>query len=174
MKPLLQVHLTAGYPGRAEVLRDVTFELGEGEILGLMGESGSGKSTLALALLRLLEHKGGAVRGRVMFENRDLQVLSSGDMRRIRGKEIALVLQSAVSSLNPALRIGTQLLEAWKAHNPGSGTDWKRRVLEIFERVSLPTDENFLSRYPRPECRPSPAGSDRDVRVARPTVADHR
>ena len=149
MKPLLQVHLTAGYPGRTQVLRDVIFELGEGEILGLMGESGSGKSTLALALLRLLEHKGGAVQGRVIFENRDLQLLSSAEMRRIRGKEIALVLQSAVSSLNPALRIGTQLGEAWKAHHPGSGPDWKQRVLEIFERVSLPTDDKFLSRYPR-------------------------
>ncbi len=89
------------------------------------------------------------MRGRVIFEKRDLHLLSSAEMRRIRGKEIALVLQSAVSSLNPALRIGIQLVEAWKAHQPGSGTDWKRRVLEIFERVSLPTDEKFLSRYPR-------------------------
>ncbi len=149
MNPLLQVHLTAGYPGRRGVLRDVIFDIGEGEILGLMGESGSGKSTLALALLRLLEHKGGTAQGHVIFENRDLQLLNAREMRLIRGKGIALVLQSAVSSLNPALRIGTQLAEAWKAHRSGSAMQGKRRVIEIFEKVSLPADEKFLNRYPR-------------------------
>jgi ABC-type glutathione transport system ATPase component len=149
MNPLLQVHLTAGYPGRAEVLRDVIFDIAEGEILGLMGESGSGKSTLALALLRLLDYKGGTAQGHVIFEHRDLQLLNAREMRSIRGKAIALVLQSAVSSLNPALRIGTQLAEAWQAHSSGSAIHWKRRVIEIFEKVSLPTDDKFLNRYPR-------------------------
>ena len=149
MNPILQVHLTAGYPGRPAVLREVIFDLGEGEILGLMGESGAGKSTLALALLRLLEHKGGSAEGSVIFEDRDLQLLNPREMRQIRGKKIALVLQSAVSSLNPALRIGTQLAEAWKAHRSGSTQEWKRRALEIFEKVSLPTDDRFLRRYPR-------------------------
>ncbi|MGI8744332.1 MAG: ABC transporter ATP-binding protein [Bryobacteraceae bacterium] len=149
MRPLLQVRLSAEYPGRPGVLRDVIFEMAQGEILGLMGESGSGKSTLALALLRLLEYKGGTACGQVIFANRDLQLLNAREMRRIRGKEIALVLQSAVASLNPALRIGTQLAEAWRAHHGGSALEWKRRALEIFERVSLPADENFLSRYPR-------------------------
>lgn len=149
MKPLLQVRLSADYPGRPGVLREVIFEIGEGEILGLMGESGSGKSTLALALLRLLEYRGGTSRGQTIFNNCDLQLLSAGEMRRIRGKEIALVLQSAVASLNPALRIGTQLAEAWKAHRQGSALEGKRRTIEIFEKVSLPADEKFLSRYPR-------------------------
>lgn len=149
MKPLLQVRLSAGYPGKPDVLRDVMFQIGEGEILGLMGESGSGKSTLALALLRLLEYKGGTTSGQAIFDDRDLQLLNARQMRRIRGKEIALVLQSAVASLNPALRIGTQLAEAWKAHHQGPVLEWKRRTLEIFERVSLPTDEKFLNRYPR-------------------------
>lgn len=149
MRPLLQVRLSAGYPGRPGVLRDVMFEIGEGEILGLMGESGSGKSTLALALLRLLEYKGGTSHGHAIFDNRDLQLLSGREMRRIRGKEIALVLQSAIASLNPALRIGTQLSEAWNAHQQGSALEGKRRAFEIFERVSLPADESFMSRYPR-------------------------
>jgi ABC-type dipeptide/oligopeptide/nickel transport system ATPase component len=75
-------------------------------------------------------------------------------MRQIRGRDIALVLQSPLASLNPALRIGTQMAEAWRAHHPESKlwTDsklWKPRALELFERVSLPAEESFLDRYPR-------------------------
>jgi ABC-type glutathione transport system ATPase component len=149
MNPLLRIRLSAGYPGKPGVLREVTLAIEEGEMMGLMGESGSGKSTLALALLRLLEYKGGTVHGELVFRDRDLLLLSAREMRRIRGKEIALVLQSAVASLNPALRIGTQLAEAWKAHQSTSGGEWKNRALETFERVSLPADEASLNRYPR-------------------------
>jgi ABC-type dipeptide/oligopeptide/nickel transport system ATPase component len=71
-------------------------------------------------------------------------------MRQIRGRDIALVLQSPLSSLNPALRIGTQIEEAWRAHVSGAKSkEWKARALELFERVSLPSDESFLRRYPR-------------------------
>ena len=112
-----------------------------------MGESGSGKSTLALAILRLLDHKGGTVRGEVIFGGRHLESLTVRQMRLIRGKEIGLVLQSAVSSLNPALRIRTQFAEAWKAHQ--SAGEWHKNVLDIFERVRLPADEEFLRLYPR-------------------------
>ena len=84
-----------------------------------------------------------------VLRDRDLQLLSAREMRHIRGKEIALILQSAVASLNPALRIGTQLAEAWKAHQSKSGGAWRGRALEIFERVSLPADEAFLNRFVR-------------------------
>ena len=71
-------------------------------------------------------------------------------MRRIRGRDIALVLQSPLASLNPALRIGTQMAEAWRAHQSGAEAKlWKARALELFERVSLPAEESFLDRYPR-------------------------
>ena len=72
MTPLLKARLTVDYPNKPGVLRDVELEIGEGEILGLVGESGSGKSTIALALLRLLDHKGGTVRGEILFAGRDL------------------------------------------------------------------------------------------------------
>jgi ABC-type dipeptide/oligopeptide/nickel transport system ATPase component len=150
---LLQARLSVDYPNKPGVLREVRLELGEGEILGLVGESGSGKSTIALALLRLLEHKGASITGEILFDGRNLLQLSPGEMRRIRGRDIALVLQSPLASLNPALRIGTQIAEAWRAHNSGAEHAWskegKSRALALFDRVSLPAEEGFLDRYPR-------------------------
>ena len=121
--------MSVDYPNKPGVLRDVRIEVGEGEILGLVGESGSGKSTIALALLRLLEHKGASIAGEILFAGRDLLRLRASEMRQIRGREIALVLQSPLASLNPALRIGTQMAEAWRAHsarkqNNGRGGRW--------------------------------------------------
>jgi ABC-type glutathione transport system ATPase component len=149
MKTLLTTRLTVDYPNKPGVLRDVELEIGEGEILGLVGESGSGKSTIALALLRLLDHKGGKLHGEVLFDGRDLVKLRPSEMRQIRGREIALVLQSPLSSLNPVLRIGTQIAEAWRAHNPDAPKQWKERALQLFELVNLPAEEGFLNRYPR-------------------------
>jgi ABC-type dipeptide/oligopeptide/nickel transport system ATPase component len=152
---LLQARLSVDYPNKPGVLREVRLELGEGEILGLVGESGSGKSTIALALLRLLEHKGASITGEILFDGRNLLQLSPGEMRRIRGRDIALVLQSPLASLNPALRIGTQIAEAWRAHNSGAAAkqawskEGKSRALALFDRVSLPAEEGFLDRYPR-------------------------
>jgi peptide/nickel transport system ATP-binding protein len=144
---LLSVSLTVDYPGKRGVLRNASFQMKQGEILGLVGTSGSGKSTLALSLLRLLNFKGGSISGQVCFAGRDLLRLSEREMRAIRGREIGLVLQSPISSLNPALRIGWQMREAWKAHAQSSN-NWKRPVLAAFESVSLPAEEEFLRRYP--------------------------
>jgi len=150
MTPLLQARISVDYPNKPGVLRDVRLDIAEGEILGLVGESGSGKSTISLALLRLLEHKGASIQGEILFSGWDLLRLRSSEMRRIRGRDIALVLQSPLASLNPALRIGTQMAEAWRAHKSGAEAKlWKARALELFERVSLPAEESFLDRYPR-------------------------
>jgi ABC-type dipeptide/oligopeptide/nickel transport system ATPase component len=138
------------YPNKPGVLREVRLKVSEGEMVGLVGESGSGKSTIALALMRLLEHKGAAIHGEILFNGRDLLQLRPKEMRQIRGREIALVLQSPLASLNPALRISTQMAEAWRAHASGAASkQWKDQALELFERVSLPAEESFLSRYPR-------------------------
>jgi ABC-type dipeptide/oligopeptide/nickel transport system ATPase component len=148
MNSLLSVSISVDYANKPGVLRGVEFEIGEGEILGLVGESGSGKSTVALALLRLLDHKGGVLTGKILFDGQDLASLSQREMRRLRGREIALILQSPLASLNPAMRIGSQLAEAWRAHSPDKN-QWKQRALELFDLVSLPTDAGFLDRYPR-------------------------
>ncbi len=117
-------------------------------MLGLIGQSGSGKSTLALSILRLLELKGGTAKGSIQFQGRDLLQLKEREMRDLRGREIGLVLQSPLSSLNPALRIGTQLLEAWNAHASGSKHEGIRRIAEALSSVALPNDEEFLRRFP--------------------------
>jgi len=148
MNTLLQARISVDYANKPGVLRDVELEIQQGEILGLVGESGSGKSTIALALLRLLDHKGGSIRGEIRFNGRDLLTLRPRQMRAIRGRDISLVLQSPLASLNPALRIGSQMAETWRAHAP-QPDNWKEQALELFERVSLPADEAFLNRYPR-------------------------
>jgi peptide/nickel transport system ATP-binding protein len=145
---LLSVSITAGYGG-ASVLRNVSLELRRGEILGLVGQSGCGKSTLALAILRLLYLKRGWVEGRVHFNGRELTSLSSQEMQMLRGREISLVLQSPMSALNPALRIRTQLEEAWHAHRRKSTrAERDNTIRDTLQHVSLPADPEFLCRFP--------------------------
>ncbi len=148
--PLLTMRLTAGYPGRPKVLQDAALEIAPGEIVGLVGESGSGKSTIALAILRLLEFKGGTASGEVRLGGENLLELPDKAMRRVRGRDIGLVLQSPVSSLNPAMRIGDQIYESWRAHRSEYSREFTPRdALELLEKASLRVDEAFLRRYPR-------------------------
>jgi ABC-type dipeptide/oligopeptide/nickel transport system ATPase component len=148
-QPLLEVHVSVDYPGRPGVLRNVSLEIAPGEIVGLAGQSGSGKSTLALAALQLLGSRKAAVSGEILFRGRDLLSLKESEMRRVRGREIGLVLQSPLAALNPALQIGTQLRESWLAHADGRKAQWDEYVRELLDSVSLPSDEAFLQRYPR-------------------------
>jgi peptide/nickel transport system ATP-binding protein len=147
-QPLLSLRLSVDYPGKPEVLRELSLDLGRQEILGLVGQSGCGKSTLALAILRLLYLKGGRAQGSMHFNGRDLMSLSEREVRSLRGKEIGLILQSPMSSLNPALRIGTQLEEAWTVHRRGSREECRLALGEALQNVSLPEEQDFLRRHP--------------------------
>jgi ABC-type glutathione transport system ATPase component len=111
-EPLLQLRLSAGYGGKPDVLRNVSFELAEGEMLGLVGRSGEGKSTIALAILGLLGLKGGRSDGQILYRGENLLQLKQHRMRELRGKAIGLVPQSPLSALNPNLRLGAQFGEA--------------------------------------------------------------
>lgn len=149
---LLSIALeSVDYPGHPGVLRDVRLEIDTAEAVALIGQSGSGKSTLSLAILRLLDWKRGKVQGRILWKGRDLLQLSEREMRAIRGKEIALVLQGASSALNPMLRVETQFHEAWCAHASRGG--WKseglQKTRQLLAEVDLPADPAFLRRYPR-------------------------
>lgn len=140
---LLDLRISVDY-GKKRVLNEVALDLAHGEILGLVGRSGEGKSTIALSILGLLGYKGGRCSGEILFQGRDLLKLPTKDMRRLRGKEIALVPQSPLAALNPNMKLGAQLEEAWRAHEHGK-PDWKH----LLESVSLPPEESFLRQYPR-------------------------
>jgi len=144
--PLLSLRLSVDYRNKPGVLRDVSLEIQPGEILGLVGQSGSGKSTLSLAILRLLHLKGGTARGNLLFKGEDLFAKSESQMRSLRGREISIVLQSPLSSLNPALRIGSQLTEAWRAHATGTREQCAAAMSNALSSVSLPNDTEFLRR----------------------------
>jgi ABC-type dipeptide/oligopeptide/nickel transport system ATPase component len=145
---LLSAHLWLSYRNKPPVLRDVDLDIRRGEALGLVGQSGSGKSTLALAILGLLDKKQIHVEGTVGFDGSDLLRVSEPDMRALRGRKLALVLQSPLSSLNPALKIRTQLKEAWRAHASGSKSECLAAIRAALESVSLPSSDEFLRKYP--------------------------
>ncbi len=144
----LSARLSVRYGDKPAVLRDVELDLRRGEVLGLIGQSGSGKSTLAMAILGLLDRKRARAEGSIDCNGSDLLKLREKEFRSRRGRELALVLQSPLSSLNPALKIRTQLKEAWRAHASGSTVDCDRAIRSALESVSLPSTDDFLRKYP--------------------------
>jgi peptide/nickel transport system ATP-binding protein len=144
---LLSAQFSVSYAGKP-VLRDVQLEIRRGEVLGLIGQSGSGKSTLAMAILGLLDVKRARVEGVIRFQECDLLQLRERELRGRRGRVLALVLQSPLSSLNPALKVRTQLKEAWRAHASGPSADCERAIRAALESVSLPSGDEFLRKYP--------------------------
>jgi ABC-type glutathione transport system ATPase component len=143
----LSAHLSVRYSDKPPVLSDVEVEIHRGEVLGLIGQSGSGKSTLAMAILGLLERKQAHVEGSIECDGSDLLKLGERDFRSWRGRKLALVLQSPLSSLNPALKIRTQLKEAWRAHASGSASECNTAIRSALESVSLPSSDEFLRKY---------------------------
>jgi peptide/nickel transport system ATP-binding protein len=145
---LLSARISVQYGDKPAVLRDIGMEIQAGEVVGLIGQSGSGKSTLALSILGLLDRSKARVQGSILFEGADLLSLREAELRNLRGQKIALVLQSPLSSLNPALKIRTQLREAWRAHASGSSSDCGHAIRNALQSVSLPTDDEFIRKYP--------------------------
>ena len=145
---LLSARLSVRYAGKQPVLRDVEIEIQGGEVLGLVGQSGSGNSTLAMAILGLLDKKRAQAEGTIRFQDSDLLQLSERELRALRGRAVSLVLQSPLASLNPALKIRTQLKEAWRAHASGTALDCANAIRTSLQSVSLPADDEFQRKYP--------------------------
>jgi oligopeptide/dipeptide ABC transporter ATP-binding protein len=153
MTPLLEVRdLTVGFPTRDGVARavdSVSFAIEPGETLAVVGESGSGKTVTALSLLRLLPD--GALVGetsRIRFEGADVLRLDNESLRRIRGARMAMVFQEPMTSLNPVLSIGTQLVETVEAHQSVGRRAARDRAAEILALVGLPDPRRVLEQYP--------------------------
>lgn len=148
MKELLRIdHLTAGYGGDA-VIEDISIRLHTGEVLGIVGESGSGKSTLLRAIAQIRGLSTEIQAGTVSFDTKNLAILSEGERRRLRGEEIAMVFQYAGASLNPTRQIGTQLVEAMRAHTNLSREEIDARAAEVFGSMGFADVHRILSAYP--------------------------
>jgi len=134
--------------GTAHAVDGVSFRIGHGETLGLVGESGCGKSVTALSIMRLVAHPGRIVRGRVLYGGRDLASISRRDMRRIRGSEIAMIFQEPMSSLNPVFTIGRQIAEAVELHLGMGGREARKHAVDMLERVGIPAANRRVDEYP--------------------------
>jgi oligopeptide transport system ATP-binding protein len=134
--------------GEVQAVRGVNFEVMPGEILGIVGESGSGKSITCMSIMRLLKSNGRVVSGSAHFESKNLTDLPEVEMRKLRGNDIAMIFQDPMTSLNPTLTVGEQIIETILAHNSVSRKQARARVVELFELVKIPEAASRLGSYP--------------------------
>ncbi len=135
--------------GTVYAVNDISYQLHEGETLGVVGESGSGKSVHSLAIMGLIPTPPGKIEsGEVLFEGRDLLQLPKEQMRLVRGKEIAMIFQDPMTSLNPVLTIGTQITESLKLHLGMNNDQSRRRAAELLDLVGIPDAAKRLDDYP--------------------------
>ncbi|MEZ0168422.1 ABC transporter ATP-binding protein [Microvirga sp. TS319] len=134
--------------GVAKAVDGVSFTLNRGEVLGLVGESGSGKSVTGFSLIGLIEAPGRVVGGSVKLEGRELVGLPSSELRKIRGRHISMVFQDPMMTLNPVLKIGTQMRLALEAHERISSRAARDRSIEVLTKVGIPDPASRLEAYP--------------------------
>jgi peptide/nickel transport system ATP-binding protein len=150
--PTLDVRgLSTHFTSRAGVIRavdDVSFTVGRGRVMGLVGESGSGKSVTGFSILGLVDAPGRVVAGQVMFGGQDIARLPEQAMRRLRGKRLAMVFQDPMMTLNPVLRIDTQMIEAVRAHDAVSRAEARDRARDALGLVGIASPDERLRSYP--------------------------
>jgi oligopeptide/dipeptide ABC transporter ATP-binding protein len=135
--------------GRLQAVDGVSFDLSPGEVVAIVGESGSGKSVTAQTLIGLTRAKNSQIEGSVKLAGEELLTAKDAEMRRLRGERIAMVFQDPMTSFNPVYRIGSQIVEAIRAHRPDSSKQQARaRVVELFEAVGIPNGEQRIDDYP--------------------------
>jgi len=137
------------YNGEVQAVRGVSFDLNEGETLAIVGESGSGKSVTSSTLMGLLPKPAGVIKsGQILFQGEDLVKKTEKEMQKIRGKEISMVFQDPLSSLNPTMKIGNQIIEGLVKHQGMGRTEAKKKAIELLEQVGIPHPEIRVNQYP--------------------------
>ncbi|WP_033827436.1 ABC transporter ATP-binding protein [Bacillus andreraoultii] len=137
------------YNGEVQAVRGVSFDLNEGETLAIVGESGSGKSVTSSTLMGLLPKPQGIIKsGEILFQGEDLVKKSEKEMQRIRGKEISMVFQDPLSSLNPTMKIGNQIMEGLIKHQKMNRADAKKKAIELLHLVGIPQPEVRVNQFP--------------------------
>ncbi|MEQ6375494.1 ABC transporter ATP-binding protein [Bacillaceae bacterium S4-13-58] len=137
------------YGGEVKAVRGVNFDLNKGETLAIVGESGSGKSVTTKALMKLIPKPHGYIKsGQILFEGQDLVKKSDKQMQKIRGKDISMIFQDPMTSLNPTMKIGTQIMESLIKHQKMNRTQAKKRAIELLELVQIPNPAQRISQYP--------------------------
>ena len=134
--------------GEVQAIRDVSFGLDKGEIIGIVGESGSGKSVTSLSIMGLLAYPGRVKKGEILFNGEDLLKKKKSEMRKIQGDHIAMIFQDPMTSLNPLFKIGDQITEAILTHHKIKKEDAKKRALEMLKLVGIPSPEKRFHSYP--------------------------
>ena len=146
--PLLNIKNLRVQFGNFPAVDGVDLSLDKGELLGIVGESGSGKSVTMLALMGLIDAPGRVTADAIEFQGRDLLKLSPRERRALIGRDVAMVFQDALTSLNPSYTVGAQIAEVLKAHLNLSGAAAKKRVVELLEQVEIPDAANRANAYP--------------------------
>jgi len=136
------------FKGVVKAVDDVSFSLKEGEILGIVGESGSGKSVTSFSILKLVEEPGVVEAEQILFDGRDLSRASERDMIKIRGKDISMVFQDSMTSLNPTVTIGNQIIEGMLEHYKLTKEEAKARAIKLLEEVGIKNPEKRFKQYP--------------------------
>jgi oligopeptide transport system ATP-binding protein len=135
--------------GEVHAVNGVSLDVGVGETVGLVGESGSGKSVTSLAVMGLLPEPAGRVAsGQILFDGTDLIGLPERDLRKLRGKDISMVFQDPMSSLNPVITIGEQVTEILRAHERIGKADARKRAADLLRQVGIPNPDEQLVRFP--------------------------
>jgi len=134
--------------GSVPAVNDISFSIKQGEILGMVGESGCGKSVSALSLLRLVSPPGEIVRGKILFEGKDLLQISEREMQAIRGNKISMIFQEPMTSLNPVLTVGTQVAESLILHKGLNKRAARQETIELLKAVKIPDPEQRIDEYP--------------------------
>lgn len=144
-------NLSTEFPVKKGIVRaveDVSFDVGQGEILAIVGESGSGKSVTSLSIMGLLAEPGHVAGGSLEFEGKDLATLSEKQYRELRGNDMAMIFQEPMTSLNPVYRVGNQIVEAIRTHEKVSKAEAKDRTVDLLRKVGIPSPEARINDYP--------------------------